>query len=441
MKFLELARKYSFWILDFLKGSPVRKHYNDIKFIVENYNSSEAKQRRKNHLNNLLNEAIKYTPYYGSSSKGSSLNDFPVIDKNIVRNNYEDFKSSRFLNAKNTPVVTSGSTGTPFKLLHNKNKRLRQNADIIYFTKIGGFEIGSRLVFMKHWNNINKKSPLKLFIENIKPYNILNYTDEDVVQLLSNLKEDKSKKSIFCFASTCDVIVNYLDKIESKPFNFSIQTIITNSDELKKPTKDKMEKYFQVPVISRYSNMECGMLAQQNYSGGNEFEINWGSYHIELLNIDEDIPAKPGELGRVVITDLFNYCMPLIRYDTGDLAYLSENKKDSNKGPVFVSIEGRKVDLIHDTKNRLIAPCIVPVNMWKYTELKQFQFAQTGRKKYKFRLNPWTTFPREKELIEEFKEYLGQDATIAIEYVDEIPLLSSGKRKVVVNEMNINNNW
>ncbi|ULC58289.1 CoF synthetase [Flaviramulus sp. BrNp1-15] len=435
---LELLRKYSFWLVDFLKGSPIRKHYNDIKFIIENYNTKASEERRAKHLENLLKNALESTPYYKSNAKGNNLKDFPIIDKDVVRNNYDDFKSAFFTGNKNTPVVTSGSTGTPFKLFHNKNKRLRNNADIIYFTKQGGFEIGSRLIFMKVWNDINRKSPLKLFMENIKPYNILNYTDEDVAQLLTDLNEDNSRKSIFCFASTCDVIVNYLDKINSKPLNFNIKSIITNSDELKTTTKDKMEKYFQVPVLSRYSNMECGMLAQQNYSGGYEFEINWGSYHVELLNIDNDNPAKPGEIGRVVITDLFNYCMPLIRYNTGDLAYMSENKKNTNRGPVLERIEGRKVDLVLDTKNKIITSHIVTVNMWKYSELKQYQFVQTGKKEYKFRLNPWKDFDREEELIKEYKGYFGQDASIAIEYVDEIPLLSSGKRKLVVNEMNSN---
>lgn len=438
MRISELIRKKIFWSVDFFKGSPIRKHYNDIEFIIENYDSKESKSRRDNNLTNVLNNALKHTPYYKINSKGANLEDFPIIDKTIVRENYEEFKSLNFINEKNTPVVTSGSTGTPFKLFHNKNKRVRHVADIIYFTKKAGFEIGTPLIFMKVWNDINRKSSLKLFMENIKPYNILNYTDDDVAELLQHLEKNKSSKSVFCFASTCDVIVNYLDNIKSKDLNYNVKTIITNSDELRKSTKDKMEKYFKIPVLSRYSNMECGMLAQQKPSDGYEFELNHASYHFEILDLDEDKPVKPGEIGRVVITDLFNYCMPLIRYDTGDLAYLSANIKDENSAPVLERIEGRKVDLLYDTNNKVITSHIITVNMWKYAELRQYQFVQIGFGKYVFRLNPWTTFPREEELIKEFKGYFGNDADIKIEYVNEIPLLASGKRKLVVNEMNIN---
>ena len=77
----------------------------------------------------------------------------------------------------------------------------------------------------------------------------------------------------------------------------------------------------------------------------------------------------------------------------------------------------------------------IKLKMSEYSELKQFQFAQKDKKEYTFRLNPWTTFSQEKELIADSKTYLGNDANVNIEYVEEVPLLSSGKRKQVINEM------
>ena len=54
---------------------------------------------------------------------------------------------------------------------------------------------------------------------------------------------------------------------------------------------------------------------------------------------------------------------------------------------------------------------------------------------YLFKLNLNAEFKREKDLINEFKNYFGEDAIIAVEYVNEIPLLNSGKRKKVMNLM------
>ncbi len=81
---------------------------------------------------------------------------------------------------------------------------------------------------------------------------------------------------------------------------------------------------------------------------------------------------------------------------------------------------------------------MITAKMLRYMELKQFQFVQTGKKSYIFRLNPWDSFTKEADLIRESQEYLGNDADVQIEYVEEIPLLSSGKRKQVANEYQMN---
>src|SRR5690606_19298219 len=109
------------------------------------------------------------------------------------------------------------------------------------------------------------------WMENVKPYNIFNYSDEDIKAMLQNLRNDSSRKGIVCFASTCDAIANYLDSIRCEPENFNITSIIANSDSLSCHTKERMEHYFKVPVLSRYSNMECGMIAQQESLSGNFF--------------------------------------------------------------------------------------------------------------------------------------------------------------------------
>ena len=71
----------------------------------------------------------------------------------------------------------------------------------------------------------------------------------------------------------------------------------------------------------------------------------------------------------------------------------------------------------------------------KYLEIKQCQLIQKKEGKYQLKINIKGTFYREKEFVEEFKKYLGADADITVVYVDEIPLLASGKMRMMVNEM------
>src|SRR5690606_22450004 len=98
-------------------------------------------------------------------------------------------------------------------------------------------------------------------------------------------------------------------------------------------------------------------------------------------------------------------------------------------------IEGRKVDFIYNTNNELLSPHAITNTMWKYNEVKQFQFIQKSEAIYVMKLNVEKPLISDQEIINDLKKYLGNDASITIEYVKEIPLLSSGKRKKIVNEM------
>ncbi|RLD26019.1 MAG: CoF synthetase, partial [Bacteroidetes bacterium] len=275
-----------------------------------------------------------------------------------------------------------------------------------------------------------KKSPFLAWMQNIKMQDIFNLNDEALANLIKTLTKN-NEKGIISYASSLETVCKYLDKIESGSLDCNLNSIISNAEHLNEYTKKAIQKYFNTPVVSRYSNNENGILSQQNINGGDEFVINWASYFIEILKFDEDVPVKDGEFGRVIVTDLFNYCMPLIRYDTGDIACIETN---SDNIPVFKSVEGRKLDLVYNTSGEIISSLIIGSLMTKYSDLDQFQFIQVGKKDYVFKLTTKQKFDEESQLKNEFKEYLGKDSNITIEYIEEIPLLTSGKRRLVVND-------
>jgi len=270
-------------------------------------------------------------------------------------------------------------------------------------------------------------------MQNIIPIDIFKMNDQKIRELLNSLKADNLPKSILSYASSLDRIVKYLERNPTNMSDARVISIIAMAETLDGPTKKYLEEHFRCPVVSRYANTENGMLAQQTSLSGDNFLANLASYHIEILDIKEDIAVGDGKTGRIVVTDFFNRAMPLIRYDTGDLGVLGKSEENGRVHYVLKKVEGRKMDSIYDTDGELISAFTITNNMWKYVELNQYQFLQIGKNTYEFRLNPEGNFSREKELVKEFKGYLGKDASIAITYIDEIPLLSSGKRKKVIN--------
>ena len=151
--------------------------------------------------------------------------------------------------------------------------------------------------------------------------------------------------------------------------------------------------------------------------------------------MDKDEPAEPGKFVRIVVTDLYNYAMPLLRYDTVDIA---SYKLDDDGVMTLHKVEGRRMDVIYDTNGNIISSFITHAIFSKYYgNLKQYQFIQQDRKTYELKLNvDGGTFNYETELIDEVKRQFGNDAEVIISYVDEIPTLASGKRRKVVNNYN-----
>jgi phenylacetate-CoA ligase len=198
-------------------------------------------------------------------------------------------------------------------------------------------------------------------------------------------------------------------------------------------TREKLKYYLDAPVYLRYSNQENGILSLQLSQKNNHLQINWASYFLEILHPEKDVPVGEGTLGRVVVTDLFNYAMPFIRYDTGDLAIMTRESAYFEGSSVFSRVEGRKMDVLWDTQGHVVSGFNIH-HLESYPEIRQFQVVQEDRMQYRINLTVNGRLKDESKIISYFKQFLGSDAQIEISHVDEIPQLKSGKRRLVVNE-------
>nr|WP_321222495.1 CoF synthetase [uncultured Psychroserpens sp.] len=431
MKLLEDIRYYSFWILDLIKGGRIRAHYKNIKYILENYNSERSKIMRDKHLSNLLQHAVTNASFYKPYSGFNSISEFPVIDKLMLRNSLDDFIAKDYKNKKSFEASTSGSTGTPFVVFQDKNKKNRNAADTIYFGEQTGFKIGHKLYYIRAWGDIVKKAKLTSLLQNIVSVNVKYLNAENNAKLIADIKKGRSNKAFLGYPSAFKEICKYLDSINSEPIEANISSMVSGAEYLSDSTIASVKKYFGFDILSRYSNTENGILSQQIKNGGSNFYINWASYYIEIFDLEEDVPCEYGKLGRVIVTDLFNYHMPLIRYDTGDLAIMVEDDNSKYGAPTFSKVEGRRMDTIYDTKGNIMTTVVYELEY--FPEFKQFQLIQDGQKEYRVKINIDGVFSKEEQMKTLLKSYLGEDAIIVVEYVDEVPQLASGKRKFTIN--------
>lgn len=432
MKIFEYIRRQAFWITDYIKGKLVRTHLEDIRFILDHSSIEKSQKRIDQHLNELLTHAVNHVDYYRSLGDKVNLSKFPVVDKQIIKSQRDRFLANDLSSRNVITVTTSGSTGTPFETFQDLKKKQRNSADTIYYAGRGGYKIGQRLIYLKIWVEQKMKRNWQYRMQNLIPVDVIKLNDAQIARLLQRLKRDNSNIGILGYASALELICKYLDRHPEFLVRKNVRSIISMSETLNEYTKETMEKYFGISVVSRYSNLENGILAQQERDGSGRYLVNTASYKIEILKMDSDEPVQEGVPGRIVVTDFFNYAMPMIRYDTGDVGAMLPAVPGDLRRYLSV-VEGRKLDLLYDTKGELVSSYIVYKNMWQYKEINQYQLIQEGKKEYTFKINTEEGFQREEQLTSEFKDYLGEDALFTIEYVSEIPLLASGKRKKIVN--------
>lgn len=427
---MNALRRKVFWQLDNFKGGTIKKHIQEIETILEAPFSKDANELKRLNLAALLTHATNSTPYYYSLSGKETLEDFPVINKKLVQDNFDSFKSDKFLNENLFKVATSGSTGVPFKLFHDKGKRKRNSADVIYFSKKAGYTIGNLLIELEVWRSHNTRSNFKNFLQNTIQFDISKLTKNRIHEFIRILSTSEPK-NVLGFPSAMESICAHIDSNANPIKVKNIKSFIANSEYLNDYVRESVKRNFKCPIYSRYSSEELGILAHQTVDSGMDFQINWASYIVEVLDMNKNVPAQNGKLGRLVITDLFNYAMPLIRYDTGDVATFNEKDKRFLK-----IVEGRKMDMVFDTSGSVISSYVVYTKFYPYYHLlNQYQFLQIGEKEYHIKMNMKEgNFEYGKDLINSIKDDFGNDAKVTIELVDEIPPLASGKRKKVVNE-------
>lgn len=402
----------------FRRNPDIYAHYQDIR----GYNAATPAQR-EDMLRQIKAYAIAHTDFYSGYTPDSV---FPVMTKLDYLDHYDAIKSREAFAEPLHKSSTSGSTGVPFTVIQDRNKRLRTIADLKVFGDYALYPSHERMLQLRvyHGKELDRSVDRR---ENIWRYDISFLDDahlEELVRFMNRLKP----RIIFGYASSMENICDYMERTGAKP-SFRCRSVLVGAEMLTETTAEKISRVFRCPVFDRYSNMEMGIYSQREY-GKTDFRINRASYYLEVLKLDADEPAAEGELGRIVFTDLYNHAFPMIRYDTGDLgSYVLIN------GEIHLrEVLGRRADCIYSTKKELIGFHSISKRMWGIPNIRQWQFIQKSPTEYELVVCCTAQVDRQ-QVLDRLLPVLGEDAQLRIRCVDQIPVLNSQKRKYIINEM------
>jgi phenylacetate-CoA ligase len=137
-----------------------------------------------------------------------------------------------------------------------------------------------------------------------------------------------------------------------------------------------IEETLGVPVFQEYGSQDAGLIAHETASG--VLRLNAEQMIVEILR--GGVPARPGELGEIVVTHFFTEIMPFIRYATGDVAKQPNHALDSGGEsglPVFPLPEGRTSDMLATTDGAICPMRPVVESLVEHAGLWDFALNQT----------------------------------------------------------------
>jgi phenylacetate-CoA ligase len=166
--------------------------------------------------------------------------------------------------------------------------------------------------------------------------------------------------------------------------------------------------------------------------------INCDTLLVEFIRDGQPVPR--GEPGAIVVTDLTNYGMPLIRYKVGDVGVPSA-KTSCSCGctyPLMDSLEGRVADYVVTPDGSYISGISLTENFAMHLPgVKQMQIVQERIDFLNFRIVKGEMFSEQtvNDIARLAQERFSNMMTWQIEYVDSIQSESSGKYRFCISKL------
>ena len=322
----------------------------------------ENKNYQKQALYNILSYAVTCVPFYrniynklGISLSLETITEdiklFPILTKEQIRQNFDLLVSEEKFSGvyKN---ASGGSTGKPIVLLQDGNYRQKQRDLTECFDAFSGYRIGDKRALI--WGaerDIISPSILHSFkmllsrrcLQNTIVLNSFTMKEEDMEQFVKRMNRFKPLYML-AYAQSVEELARFIESHQLRIYK--PKSIIVSAGTLYDDARNTIERVFGCKVFNRYGSRETGLMAMECECHCGLHENIFAQY-IELLD-EDNIPLAVNDerSGRVIVTQLNNYVMPLIRYDIGDIAQRSTAQCACGRGlPLLKSVRGRTVNI------------------------------------------------------------------------------------------------
>ncbi|MCE5268532.1 MAG: hypothetical protein LLG00_11670 [Planctomycetaceae bacterium] len=362
----------------------------------------------------------------------------PLLRRRDIQSHHREMLSSAYRGAQLHCHKTSGSTGEAVEILVDEAAQQFKRGCTLRSDEWSGWQLGERIAAV--WGNPEYlKRGWRGWLRNAllerKTYlDTLKMDEAQIAEFAARLRK-RPPSLLMGHAHSLYLFAEYLrtrDTPDIRP-----RAIISTAMVLHDWERRSIEDVCRCRVTNRYGCEEVSLIACEceRHQG---LHVNADGVYVEVLRPDGS-PASAGEVGMVVVTDLRNLAMPLLRYQLGDTAVMSDRRCACGRGlPLLESIAGRVADYVVTPEGKWISGISLTENFAVMVPgVAQLQIVQETIDRMVFRIVRGPDFgPASLDLIRRLvEERFGPSVTHTCEYVDRIPQEPSGKYRFCISKV------
>ncbi|RJO60422.1 phenylacetate--CoA ligase family protein [candidate division WS5 bacterium] len=396
---------------------------------------------QKEKLRSLIKHAYLTVPYYHEVMKKKGLSpediksandliNFPVLTKQIIRENRRRLISANLQKGKYIETATGGSTGEPLNFIRDWNTLIWTEASNLRGRLWAGVRIGDREIDFRF---IGTPSLLGTFRTKIINKNSLDALakENELIRYMDKIRSFKPR-SIVAYASNLYRIAVVCNKHQINGIEFP--SIFSTGELLYDYQRAFIENQFNGKVFDYYGCNEVGSIAHE--CEHHHKHISEERFIIEVSD-SRGNPAN-NSFGVMTITDLDNYAMPFIRYQNGDLAETSNDPCQCGRAlKIIKSIQGRIQEFLRTSDGNYVPAIFFPCYFKDIKGIDQYQIIQPDLNDIILKIVKNSFFSvQELENVKHFiKQTIGENINITVEEHSHIPLTNSGKNRLIVSHL------
>ena len=306
----------------------------------------------------ILDWAESHSPYYRerwpAAKRGEApherLRQLPLIDKSDLQEHFSALRGDADV-GRVSRKVTGGSTGQAVTVLKDRHATAAERAAMWLAYGWFGVKPGDRVARFwgapfatgRRW--VTRAADYAM---NRIRFSAFAFSDDDLERYWSECVSF-APDYLHGYVSMLEAFAGFLERRGHDGRRLPLKSIIATSEALSDPQRAQIERVFGAPVQIEYGCGEAGPIGYTCDRGG--FHLMTADLVIELLDADGS-PAAAGEAGEVVITDLNNLAMPLVRYRLGDFAVAGGACTCGRAFPTIAKVWGRAYDFVEGPDGR-----------------------------------------------------------------------------------------